>query len=195
MRFDEIDIESKNKVENLLHEYFQTDDQCQYRIDENGYVSTSGTIQLKKRPIDGKLPIKFNHVGGNFRCHNRDLFTLVGSPSFCISFSCYDNNLSNFIGSPKKISFDFVCIGNPIRSLDGLPEEIGREISLNWHESLPLLKLLLIKGSPYIKLDDDPEEQVAPILNKYRGTGRGGALQCAAELAKAGFKGNARIKS
>lgn len=193
MRFDEIDIELKNKVENRLHEYFQMDEQCQYRIDENGYVSTSGTIQLKKKPPDGKLPIKFDHIGGNFRCHNRDLITLIGSPSFCISFSCYDNNLSTLIGSPKKISFDCYAIGNPLRSLDGLPTEIGREISLNWHEDLPLLKLLLIKGSPYIKLDDDPGHQIAPILNSYRGKGRGGVLQCAAELSKDGFKGNARM--
>jgi hypothetical protein len=39
---------------------------------------------------------------------------------------------------------------------------------------------------------DIPVEPVNSIMNKYLGQGKPGAIKCAAELIKAGFKDNAR---
>ena len=42
-------------------------------------------------------------------------------------FSCQNNKLTNFEGSPKIVHGDFRCWNNNITSLEGAPKEVGRD--------------------------------------------------------------------
>ena len=81
-----------------------------------------------------------------------------------------------------------------------------KEIMLNWRPDMPVLKLLLsrtqvIWDASY-RLGMRPEEwtahiqtldQFKQIFNRYQGRGANGVMPCAAELIKAGYRGNARL--
>lgn len=154
-----------------------------------------------------KLPIKFGIVDGHFDISNGELRTLRGCPSFVRGdFRCIDNKLTNLIGGPEEVDGDYRCFKNPLTSLEGLPKIIRGSIGLPYFRELPLLKLILVSGLTHIILNDpnvksrgpdsgdlDHLTQIEDILNKYLGNGQKGAIQCAAELSKAGFKGNARL--
>lgn len=98
------------------------------------------------------------------------------------------NRLASLEGISSKIEGDFYCDHNPLVNLDHWPDHIGGLVKISWRPDLPLLKTLIAKkvvcvGAPEI---------VQKILTQYAGQGQQGALACAAELAAAGFKENAR---
>ena len=72
-----------------------------------------------------------------------------------------------------------------------MPQSVSGDFYCEYDSSLPLLRLLFIKNLKLIRINNAPKD-VVNYLNKYIGKGPGGALACAAELARAGFKGNAR---
>jgi hypothetical protein len=89
---------------------------------------------------------------------------------------------------------------NPLNSLEGYPLSHTPEMaSMSYLSNLPMLRLLNSKQItlyPHADRDTDEEQlkvdQVSDILNKYAGGGKPGAIKCAGELIKAGFKDNAR---
>jgi hypothetical protein len=91
-----------------------------------------------------------------------------------------------------NVSGDFNCGRNQLTTLEGAPSSVGGSFYCSYSDNLPLLRLLLIKDVKEIYLVPI-NDIVEDILNKYIGQGRGGALACAAELTKAGFKNNARL--
>lgn len=213
MRLHEIEQDETTRM--LFHRNFRISGD--YIIENNGLITVEGSCRLERNCL--KLPVNFNSVSGNFICYNKELTTLEGCPNqvgkdFDCSynelislegcpdyvggdFDCTNNNLTSLIGAPKIIE---VCRinGNQLTSLEGLPKEIKLLLNLDYHENLPLLKLCFSKiadfyfQSPNLKLEELCRD-IEHILKKYNGTGRKGALQCAAELTKAGYKGNARL--
>lgn len=190
MRLDEIE---DNDIEKLLIKYFEFSD---YEILSDGRVNVNGPTSLRLAPPNGKLPVKFNKAKKDFAIGAGDLSTLEGCPRLVSGeFSCGYNQINSLIGGPIEIYGDYLCIGNNLKSLEGLPKILNGRIILHANHNLPLLKLLFVKDLQRIELLGymASEKIIASILNKYIGTGQKGALQCAAELTKAGFKNNARM--
>lgn len=129
-----------------------------------------------------------NHVGSSMHCSQNWLSTLTGAPDHVGgSFVCHLNHIKNLEGAPKHISNRLVATMCPLENLQGIPDGLS-ELELSWDEELSLLRALTAQQ---IKLDGAPT-QVKEIMDKYAGQGKSGALNCALELKKAGFEGNAR---
>ena len=63
----------------------------QIKINENGSIDVYGDVVLMYMPIgyDGRLPVKFGTVSGNFTCGGVGLHDLVGCPDKVLGFfSC-----------------------------------------------------------------------------------------------------------
>ena len=193
MRFNQL-----RSDEQLIQEFFKFDN---FKISPNGVV-VYGPSQMKKMPVgdefNNALPVKFARAIGDFTINSMDLTSLEGCPKVIEGgeFSCAYNKLTSLEGGPIAVGGDYLCHYNPLISLSGLPSMITNRIVLSYNENLPLLKLLFIKELKGIQLTGYRSitgSIISKILNKYLGTGKPGALACAAELTKAGFKGNARL--
>ena len=65
-----------------------------YTINGDGSIDVNGHVNLTHKGLT-KLPLKFNHVSGNFYCGYNNLTSLEGSPkSVGGNFWCYNNNLT-----------------------------------------------------------------------------------------------------
>lgn len=175
---------------------------------ETGTVDVEGRVILAK-PLR-KFPVQFGQVSGNFSCTECGLESLQGAPhTVGLSFGCSKNRLMSLEGAPKWVGGGFFCANNqltnlvgapdhvggsmqvnsnPLISLEGMPSELTGGIWLEYGRYLPLLRLLSTTGFVMSFAPD----QVKEILNKYKGEGKAGAIKAAAELVKAGFKGNAK---
>lgn len=165
----------------------------------NGSVNFSGKglISLEGSP---------SKIRKYFDCSRNKITSLKGCPQQLYGgFNCEGNKLTNLIGAPPHVETSFDCHNNPLTSLDGLPHSIDGWIRIPYSKDLPLLKLLFIKNLIGIdiwgiELNAFPisntiviYSNLQDIMRKYIGQGRKGAIQCAAELTRAGFKGNARM--
>lgn len=195
MRINEIVVDKKKEANLAVIKYFNLSRSAEFSIDDEGYISANGTITLKTP--GKKLPLKFKHMIGNFICSDAGLETLEGCPELVLgNFRCNGNNLKSLVGGPKLVQNDYNCFKNLLESLEGLPEEIGGTIFIDYYETLPLIKLLLIKNLKRIVLvpaTDPTVKKITAILNKHIGTGRKGALLAVAELSRAGFARNAKL--
>ena len=164
MRFDEID--NTDEIKSLLKLNFRIKGKISI---VNGRVDVDGDCVLTSKC--NTLPVKFNKVSGGFRCNN--------------------NQLTSLQGAPTSVGGSFYCAGNKLTTLEGVPQSVSGDFYCEYDSSLPLLRLLFIKNLKLIIINDAPED-VVNCLNRYIGKGPGGALACAAELIKAGFRKNAR---
>lgn len=182
-----------------------------YEIQEDGSVNVQGDVSLRYPQTDGMIPIKFGVVDGVFKVYNKGIKSLKNAPDVCASLIvagnfltslehcpeqlnmldvCW-NQLTSFVHAPDQVN-KIIAFGNPFTSLKGLPES-EFEISITYDAKLPLLRLIAarkvtIRQPPSLP----PFEPVNSMINKYLGQGKPGAIKCAAELIKAGFKENAR---
>ena len=211
MRLSEIEL---NEIEDILLDNFIINGT--HSIDK-GIVSIDGNCVLDV--VVQKLPVKFGKVSGNFSCANLGLKTLEnfpmevggsvnissntkltslnGSPQYIGgTFRCIATSIVSFEGGPKTVMGSFVASNNnDLESINGLPEIINGKLNIPFYPDMPVLKLLLIKMLNEIAFIPPYGDSVLiqRILNKYVGQGQKGALQCAMELTKAGFKRYARI--
>jgi hypothetical protein len=133
-------------------------------------------------------------IGRSFIISNNKLSSLKGCPQKINGdFACQTNQISTLVGGPTEVDGAYICDKNSLTSLEGLPISINGEFRLNYSPLLPLLGLLNVNGVKKIHFSNlDPSHQVQLIFNKYLGKGRGGGLAAAAELVKAGLKGNVK---
>ena len=204
----------KDQIKKLVRKYFDVTGQVS--VDASGLVSVDGSVYMRRNiTLPGHmLPVKFDRVskgfrlmgynylrslegvpievGGDFDCASTQVGSLQHAPQhvggnldvrFC--------NLKNFVGGPQWVGGAYYARRNPITSLDGLPDRIPGEFDFEWYPELPVLKALVAK-TVEARQATDVVEPVTIILNKYAGQGKPGALKAAAELIRAGFKGNAR---
>lgn len=165
--------------------------------------------ELKNIKIDGTISFDNNHITSlngiqhivfdTFSCTNNPLISLEGSPEIIKKdFGIYKCKVNSLIGGPIQVGGNYDCRENPLTSLEGLSKTINGNLYLTYDRELPLLRIMLVNGLQKVKLwpEHPPRDyiiQVETIINNYLGKGRKGAIQCAAELTKAGFKGNARL--
>lgn len=197
MRITEVENSDNQKID-LLKKYFNFPHYSRYpyagfTIDDNGGITVEGSCALSDIGASlEKLPIKFNYISGHFIITNCRLATLENCPvKIEGDFLCSGNQLTSLIGGPTIVNNTYDCSRNPLKSLDGIAEKI-EGLFLTYNSTLPLLKVLQIKHLDYLAFEPS-EPEIENILNKYIGQGRKGMILCAAELTKAGFKGNARL--
>lgn len=136
------------------------------------------------------------NIKGGIKCQHNLLQTLEGAPRELSWFDCDSNELSNLIGAPEICTSYFSAMRNPLTSLEGLPKYISNTLYLPYHDKLPLLRVLTVKGLQSLVLrsnDAFTSNKVETILRKYIGQGTRGILSCAIELIKAGFRSNAKL--
>lgn len=175
-----------DEIQYALKDYFKIDGS--YTIDPHTHlVSVNGHVSLVK--VTNHIPVKFDHVSGDFYCNDRNLTSLVGSPRYVGgSFVCGFNQLKGLTGAPVHVGGDFLFTRNPLESLERAPDHVGGQFFFTWNYKLPLLRCLRYKKIKMNVAPDEPKQ----ILNKYAGQGKAAALNCALELKKAGYPENAR---
>ena len=98
-----------------------------YTINTDGTIDVDADVHLSRRGLT-KLPLKFNHVSGNFWCGENELTTLEGSPqSVGGGFYCHNNQLTTLEFSPKSVVGDFWCIENDLTTLEGSPKSLNSD--------------------------------------------------------------------
>ncbi len=206
------------EINRLLEKHFQIDGKTQIDpttgvVDVRGWVSLRPTVKVTKLPVQfgkvthGSFNCSVNTLttligapemedGGSFNCSNNKLTSLEGAPQKTRSFDCSDNSLTSLVGAPESLDY-LGCDRNPLQSLEGFPQVIEVRLDMSYRPDLPLLRTLVAKHSGihlYARQTSliQAAEQVEAILNKYAGQGKPGAIKCAVELVKAGYKENAR---
>lgn len=115
-----------------------------FTIDEKGFVNKKGDLYVNSYQLkDGKLPLKFGKVTGDFifkDCPN--LTSLEGSPEWVRGkFYCGYTKLTNLIGGPKWVGGTFDCSYSHLQTLEGAPDWVGSDFGCNnnYLESLEFL--------------------------------------------------------
>jgi hypothetical protein len=160
--------------------------------DQTGKVSVIGDVYLNEDIKHTKLPVQFGSVGGDFYCDENSLETLTGAPQRVGGdFYCDENSLETLDGAPHWVGRYFNCYNNSLESLTGTPKSIGGNFWCSYKPELGLLRIVLSNCNDIYLLN--APERVTQIIKKYFGKGQSGALQCAAELIRAGYKENAKL--
>jgi hypothetical protein len=171
-----------------------------YHVDDQGHVHVKGNVKLQLPTSE--LGITFATITGDFEAHNKGLQSLKGLPSHLGGdLLLMDNALVNLRDAPKNVVGKVVVDQrmHPLTSLEGMSSHVGNYANVRWHANLPLLRLLVapliyVVVSRYITLEDyQLSVECEKILNDPRWVGKGkqGMLNCALELKRAGFVGNA----
>ena len=84
-----------------------------------------GGIDLQNLHLD-KLPdLSDVHVDCSFICGFNNLTNLVGAPkSVAFNFWCLENNLTSLSEGPVTVGGDYICRNNDLTSLEGAPKII-----------------------------------------------------------------------
>jgi hypothetical protein len=160
----------KKQILNDLKKYFDYNGKVTID-DQTGKVSVTGYVYLRKNIKHTTLPVQFGTVGGDFYCS--------------------DNLLETLVGTPQRVGGTFYCDKNSLETLTGAPQSVGGDFSCAYKSDLGLLRIIL-SNCDNVWLKNAPKG-VTKIIEKYLGKGQGGALQCAAELIRAGYKENAKL--
>lgn len=94
----------------------------------NGTLLTyNGSLEFKAEDLkDGKIPVKFYRVTGNFICKNIGLKSLENCPeSVGGEFDCSNNELKDLIGGPNEVGTNYRCKNNKLESIKGVAYSIG----------------------------------------------------------------------
>lgn len=127
-------------------------------------------------------------MGGNYGCSSNMLTSLAGCPPIQGDLM-FDDNLLTDLSSVPRASFAYGG-KNPWKNFRHTPDHIGQVMVIITPQT-PLLGLLSAQQISCIDENGEYKEQINQILNKYAGEGKRAILNCALELKKAGYGGNA----
>jgi hypothetical protein len=87
----------------------------------------NGSLEFKREDlVNGKIPVKFTKVNGNFVCKNVGLTTLENCPEIIGGeFDCSNNELTNLVGGPNEVGWNYRCSNNKLESIKGVAFTIG----------------------------------------------------------------------
>jgi len=198
-------------VTDLLYSYFHVEGPVE--IQDNGMIHGPNATILDRTSQfpNGMLPVQFGQVH-KFHMSGTNLRSMQGFPTSCNILIISHNELDSWAHCPQ--TYEIRATGNKFRDLNQIPAQV-RELRVarcpleNIRDVPDLdflyvsfdLKLGMLPALKCKKVNLMAPEHVEPpllrdqlqrILDKYAGQGRKGALTCAAELIRAGFKENAR---
>ena len=192
-----IQPESDQQAWDIVEKYAHTMTYVQtVTVDSQGLVDVRGDITFREPPfkgdkIQGQLPVRFGRIDGSFVARNLELITLVGAPHTVMgTFNVGSNKLVDLTHGPQVALGWYQAGNNPLVSLQGLPDQGVHRFSCEYHEQLPLLRLVQVNGAS-LHLHD-AHESLKPIIDKYVGKGKKYMLNFANELKQSGYVGNAR---
>ena len=118
-----------------------------YNLKENadGTYDADGDVIIYKGDLqNGKLPIKFNRVKGDFTydaCFEY-LTSLEGSPRWVGgTFTCSNSSIASFVGGPEEVEGDFwAMICRKITTCEGMPKRIEGSVHITCCDNLVSLK-------------------------------------------------------
>ena len=199
----------KHKIDTLLLYYKMSSN---YEIDDAGIVHVDGSVYCDRLPKTKRMPVQFGRVTGDFVIARAlQPLSLKGCPSYVGKWFAIEanNGIDSLEHGPQQVDDSYtVEVGNPIKSLKGIASHVGKNLNIftptlkdladlpanlkhvyvAYNKHLPVLRLLTAERA-YVQNATVGMQQ---ILSKYEGQGRAGAIMCAAELIKAGYKLNAR---
>lgn len=90
----------------------------------------NGSLEFKIDDLkDGKIPIKFSRVTGNFICKNIGLKTLENCPDTVGGeFDCSNNELKDLTGGPNEVGCSYRCTNNKLENIKGVAYSIGASL-------------------------------------------------------------------
>lgn len=158
--------------------------------------SVQGDVTMYDPILDtGELPDHFDTVSGMFDIAFCGIRDLRGCPKACNLFACDHNPIQSLMHAPVKCKQVDISGCAELKSLDHLPK--CEKLSLSWLPDLPLLRCLTA-GQVYLSFQYRAQEsqvkKCEEILNdpRWMGKGKSNILNCALELKKTGFAGNAK---
>lgn len=202
-------VVDKHKIDSRLLYYQMSSN---YEIDDAGIVHVDGSVYCDRLPKNKLMAVQFGRVTGDFVIAAAlQPLSLKGCPSYVGKwFQIEPNNgINSLEHGPTQVDGSYtVEVGNPIKSLKGVASHVGKNLNIftptlkeiadlpenlkyvhvAYNKHMPVLRLLTAERA-YIQ---NATVGMQLILDKYAGQGRAGAIKCAAELIKAGFKDNAR---
>lgn len=105
-----------------------------YNINDDNSINVYGDVNLKNMRLT-KLPIKFNHISGNFDCSGNQMKSLLNSPiSVKGDFNCSFNELSSLKYAPDEVEGNFICKNNHIYDLKYLNCVIYKNLDISNNE-------------------------------------------------------------
>ena len=119
-----------------------------YRLFESGDGLTDEQRKFLDRYIRGTWSVNREglvDVEGNFYCSGQGLEDFLGIRFGKVSedFFCGGNQLRTLEGAPREVGGYFYCYSNQLRTLEGSPREVGRDFYCS--------------GNPLISLEGAPE--------------------------------------
>lgn len=180
------------------------------RVSASFEASDVGLLSLENSP---------KYVGLNFRVEKNLLISLAHAPGFVgKDFDAFENlyltrldcahtvvgndldvqkcNLTNLDNCAQVEAGLWVKGNKNLTNIRGIP--YCAHLFIDYHPELALLPALKVNEinvrniGDHFPHDPDAPKKLLDIVRKYAGTGKSGALNCALELKKAGFAGNAR---
>ncbi len=98
-----------------------------YTINPDGSIDVDGDVRLSEKSLE-KLPLKFNKVGGSFKCSTNKLISLIGGPKEVGGdFDCHHNRLTTLKGGPIFIGGSYDCSKNNLTTLEGCVDRINHD--------------------------------------------------------------------
>jgi len=131
-------------------------------------------------------------------CHIIDSYTINPDLTVSVDGPVYQKRKSRQIPVKFKSLTGFISRWSDLRNLSCLPDEPFESIKISYYKDLALLRCLNAKviGIQATSWADpnmwDRYRRATQIMTKYQGQGQAAAIACAAELAQAGLKENAR---
>ena len=149
-----------------------------YTIHDDGTITSWGDVNAI-RAMD-KMPFKFRLIAGHLYLANSNLKSLENSPSEVGgNLWAHNNKIPSLIGMPQKVYGNVSLERNPLISLEGLSLEIGGWVEVTYSPNLPLLRTLVAKSGPILRLPEGPSDEierqrdeVETIMLRYQGQGK-----------------------
>jgi hypothetical protein len=185
-------------LKHTLSEHF--DITGDWHVGPDGLVNVKGTVKLYNKDIT-QLPVSFGIITGRFHIYNVDLENLTGAPHTVYGDFHMENCpfINTLVDAPHTVTDYFAVQNSPLQDLVGFPSSCGHAL-VEYSSHLPVLRMLQCTRHMdfYVSDGDGVKEraarEVVKILRnpKWRGKGKLGMLNCALELKKSGFEGNAK---
>jgi hypothetical protein len=124
-----------------------------YLRDYKLFESRDGLTDEQRKFLDRNAPGRWSvnseglvDVQGAFDCYGQGLEDFLGIRFGKVSgnFLCDSNQLRTLEGSPREVGYSFYCYGNQLRTLEGAPSEVGGDFYC--HQN-PLISL---EGAPEV---------------------------------------------
>jgi hypothetical protein len=157
---------------------------------ENLPMNVHGDCDISQNPIMSLLHAP-TYVKGQFNCEKTAITSLAYVPA-CKELDVSHTPITNFehVSDRTQEIIGWHC--DHLVNLQGITSHV-KDLDITWNPNLHVLRgLQAVKFILRDPQNPQPHDPVHGIIQPFVGKGKASAIACAAALARAGFKGNAR---